>query len=251
MSAPQVVLEGVTRRFGDRTAVAPLSMTVDAGDRIGIVGESGSGKSTLARMIAGLDRPSGGTITIDGRTQTAWMSTTAGRRDLRRRIQLVAQDTTSTFDPRRTVRDALRTPARLLGGHSGARADAVAEEAVADMGLPPAMLDRHPHELSGGQRQRMAIARAMVVRPGLLVCDEAVSALDVSVQGAVLNRIVRYCREHGAGLLFVSHGLPATAFATDDLLVMLHGHVVEHGRTGAVLSSPVHDHTAALVAAHA
>jgi ABC-type glutathione transport system ATPase component len=251
MTAPQVVLEDVTRRFGDKVAVAPLSLTIEAGDRIGVVGESGSGKSTLARMIVGLDAPSAGTITVDGRDQRNWLATTGSRRNLRRRIQLVAQDTTSTFDPRRTIRDALTTPARLLGGHSPAQADSLVEEVVAEMGLPPALVDRYPAELSGGQRQRMAIARALVVRPGLLVCDEAVSALDVSVQGTVLNLIVRYCREQGAGLVFVSHGLPATAFATRDLVVMLHGHVVEHGATADVLGAPTHSYTTALVAAHA
>lgn len=241
---------GVRKSYGRKIAVDGVSFVLAPGERVGIVGESGSGKSTMAKIITGLEKSTAGSITVDGRELNDLMSTRHGRLEYRRRVQLVAQDTTSTFDPRHLVRESLRIPAQILGGHDAAGADAAIAEITAELGIEPAWVDRYPGELSGGRRQRMSIARALIVRPDLLVCDEAVSALDVSVQGVVLNLLKRYSVEHGAGLMFVSHGLPATAFITRELVVMNAGQVVETGRTLELLERPSHPYTQKLVGAY-
>ena len=251
-AAPGVRLEcrNVRKEYRRTTAVRDASFAVEAGARVGIVGESGSGKSTMVKIIMGVEHATSGSVTIDGQDVRTLLSTRQGRLDYRRRVQLVAQDTTTTFDPRRTVRDALRTPAQILGGHDRRGADEAVDAIAGELEIDLRLIDRYPSELSGGQRQRMSIARALVVRPGLLVCDEAVSALDVSVQGTVLNLLKRYSLEHGAGLLFVSHGLPATSFLTSELVVMRAGEVVEAGRTRELIESPRHPYTAHLVSAY-
>jgi peptide/nickel transport system ATP-binding protein len=242
----------VTRRFGRTGHVALDGIDAAFGDgtRVGIVGESGSGKSTLARLAAALDRPTSGTIEFNGQPLAATLGTSFGRRDFRRAVQLVGQDTTSSFDPRRTLRDALRQPAVRLLGLDVAETDARIDALAAEFGLPDGAVDRRPTELSGGQRQRVSLARALIVGPRLLLCDEVVSALDVSVQGAILNAIKRYCVETGAGLVFVSHGLPATAFVAERMIVMYRGRIVEQGATHQVLTAPEHPYTRMLLAAH-
>ncbi|AMM21914.1 peptide ABC transporter ATP-binding protein [Frondihabitans sp. PAMC 28766] len=252
VTTPGVRIEatGVRKSYGRKTAVQDVSFVLGQGERVGIVGESGSGKSTMAKIITGLEKASAGSITVDGHELNSLLSTRAGRLEYRRKVQLVAQDTTSTFDPRHRIRESLRVPAQLLGGHDQAGADQAISEITAELGILPDLVDRFPGELSGGQRQRMSIARALIVRPGLLVCDEAVSALDVSVQGVVLNLLKRYSIDHGAGLMFVSHGLPATAFITRELVVMNAGRVVETGRTLEILERPQHAYTQKLVSAY-
>ncbi|MGE3621249.1 MAG: ABC transporter ATP-binding protein [Acidimicrobiia bacterium] len=248
-----VEADAVTKVFGSRkadrlVAVDRVTLAVEAGRRVGIVGESGSGKSTLARMLVGLDAPTSGTILFDGNGLP-----TLSRADMtgfRRAVQFVAQDTSSSFDPRRTLRDAVRTPAQRLLGLDRRAADARVEETFELLGLPLELADRIPGDVSGGQRQRVALARALVVQPRILVCDEVVSALDVSVQGSILNLLKRYCAEHDAGLVFVSHGLPATAFIAEELVVMRHGTIVEQGTTAQVLHEPGHDYTRLLLRAH-
>ncbi|GAA1855142.1 ABC transporter ATP-binding protein [Pseudonocardia ailaonensis] len=243
----------VRRSFGGRggaahTAVDGVDLLVDSGRRIGIVGESGSGKSTVVRMMVGLDAPTSGSVTFDG-NPVATMPT-AALRNFRRQVQLVAQDTSSSFDPRRTLRDAIRKPCHNLLGLDTASADAAIDATLAALSLDPALASRKPHQVSGGQRQRFSIARALVVRPRIIVCDEAVSALDVSVQGSVLNLLKEHCEAHDAGLVFVSHGLPATAFIADELIVMYQGKIVEHGPTGQVLFASRHPYTRSLVDAY-
>lgn len=243
-------IEGLSKIYGVKTAVSDFSTKLESGTLTGIVGESGSGKSTVVKLLMGLEKPTSGSIHIDGQDLRSVMSTAAGRRGYRRRVQLVSQDTTTTFDPRRRMRESLRRPAQLLAGLDHAAANAAVDQIAHELGIRPELLDRFPGQVSGGQRQRMSIVRALVARPSLLVCDEAVSALDVSVQGAVLNLIKTYCQHHGAGLLFVSHGLPATAFITRELLVMYRGHLVETGATSDVLEKPKHEYTRSLVAAY-
>ncbi len=250
----QVDADNVSKVFGSRrtshAAVSEVTLRIGDSRRVGIIGESGSGKSTLARMLVGLESPSTGTILFDG---VAMSTSTAARADLldfRRAVQFVAQDTGSSFDPRRTLRDAVRTPAQILLGLDRAAADALVDETVAGLSLAVPLADRHPNEVSGGQRQRFALARAMIVRPRILVCDEVVSALDVSVQGSVLNLLKRYSIEHRAALAFVSHGLPATAFLCDELVVMRSGRIVEQGSTEQVVRRPQHEYTRRLLAAH-
>ena len=246
-------MQEVTRRFrtvhGVFTAVDRVSMELDGGSAIGVVGESGSGKSTLGRMAVGLDRPTTGTVSLNGRSVAGLARSRADRRYLRQTVQLIGQDSTSSFDPRLTVRQSLRLPLRRLRGMSTEEADATVDETLTSLGLSATHADRSPGELSGGQRQRASLARALVVRPRLLVCDEVVSALDVSVQGEVLNLLKEYCTTHGAGLLFISHGLPATAFACRELVVMRAGRIVERGPTEQVLTEPGHGYTRQLIAA--
>lgn len=246
--------ENVSRVFGRghsrNVAVRPLDLEIDSGTSLGIVGESGSGKSTLLRLLVGLDMPTGGEVLFDGTPIRRLMSTPSGMRQFRRAVQLVAQDTFSSFDPRRTLRDAVATPLRVLRGIKGEPAETEMRDVLALLKLDPAFLDRYPGQLSGGQRQRFALARALVVRPRILMCDEVVSALDVSVQGAVLNMIRDYCNAYDVGLGFVSHGLPATAFIASSLIVMRNGEVVERGATTDVLNRPQHPYTQALLDAY-
>jgi ABC-type glutathione transport system ATPase component len=246
---------GVTKRFGGRgsrgfTAVDEVSLTFDSTRMIGIVGESGSGKSTLARMMVGLERPSSGSVTLNGRELGGQLALRADRVYARRTLQFVGQDTTSSFDPRRTLRDAVRRPVVLLNGSDNGAADAQVDSILERLGLSGRQADRYPFEVSGGQRQRFALARGLVVSPRLLVCDEVVSALDVSVQGTILNMLKKYCAEEQAGLMFVSHGLPATAFIADELVVMLNGRIVEHGPTQRIIDAPEHPYTIRLLDAY-
>jgi peptide/nickel transport system ATP-binding protein len=198
--------------------------------------------------MVGLDHPTAGRVSFRG--QELRNLTPGDIRDFRRSVQLIAQDTTSSFDPRRTLRDAVRRPAQELLGCDRAAADALVDETLGTVGLLPKLADRKPHEVSGGQRQRFSIARALVVRPQLIVCDEVVSALDVSVQGTVLNFLKHYCASTGAGLVFVSHGLPATAFISEQILVMKDGRAVEFGETSQVMHFSEHAYTRSLVEAY-
>ncbi|WP_181779687.1 ABC transporter ATP-binding protein [Pseudonocardia pini] len=255
MSAPiRVEVDGLGKDFvgpdGRFTAVRDQTFAIDGGTRIGLIGESGSGKSTLARMIAGLATPTRGTVHVDGRDVHRLLATRAGRTEHWRAVQMVAQDTTSSFDPRRTLRDAVATPAVRLCGLTTVEANRRVDETLAFLSLPAALADRRPSDLSGGQRQRFALARALVVRPRLLVCDEVVSALDVSVQGTILNLLKNYSLEFGAAMLFVSHGLPATAFVSTSLMVMRAGAVVESGPVESVVTAPAHPYTRQLIAAY-
>ncbi|OLT10417.1 peptide ABC transporter ATP-binding protein [Pseudonocardia sp. CNS-139] len=232
------------------TAVKPLDFEIDSTSAIGIVGESGSGKSTLARMLVGLEPVSSGVVTYNAAPLPQFLRSRTGRRDFRAAVQFVAQDTSSSFDPRRTLGDAVETPLAILHGITGDAAAERVAEVLALLQLDPGHLRRYPSEVSGGQRQRFALARALVVRPRILLCDEVVSALDVSVQGTVLNIIKEYCETNAVGLAFVSHGLPATAFVARELVVMRAGEVVERGPTRQVLDDPQHPYTASLLAAY-
>jgi peptide/nickel transport system ATP-binding protein len=243
--------EGVTKTFGrGHVAVAGVDTTFSVGLRTGIVGESGSGKSTLARMLVGLERPTTGAVTWRGREIAGLLGTRPGRADFRREVQFVGQDTTSSFDPRHSLRRAVTTSAQRLLGLSDAEAGSRAEATLGRLGIAPHLADRLPGQISGGQRQRFAIARALVVEPRVLICDEIVSALDVSVQGAILNMIKRIGRDTGAGVVFVSHGLPATAFLCDEIAVMFRGEIVERGPARRIVHEPAHEYTRGLLAAH-
>jgi peptide/nickel transport system ATP-binding protein len=232
------------------TALHDTSLDLGTTTSLGIVGESGSGKSTLAKVIVGLTPPSTGSVSVDARPMKNLLSGRADRRWLRSQVQFVAQDTTSAFNPRHRLVRSLTRPAVLLRGLDEAAAKREVRDVLAMLEVPDGLVDRYPSEVSGGQRQRLALARALVVRPQLLVCDEVVSALDVSVQGTVLNHLKDYCEEQECGLVFVSHGLPATAFLCRDLAVMSAGRIVETGPTVATLKNPQHEYTAELVAAY-
>lgn len=229
-------------------ALDGVDFTAEPGRRIGVIGESGSGKSTLVRMLLGLDTPTTGTARFRGADIS-----TMKRADVlryRREVQLVAQDTSSSFDPLRSLRSSVRRPAIDLLGLPKAKADEAVDRVLTSLTIDPRLAERRPGAVSGGQRQRFAIARALIVEPQILVCDESVSALDVSVQGSVLNEIKRYCEDSGAGLVFVSHGVPATAFISTELAVMHRGRIVDRGTTDDLVLRSQHPYTRTLLDAY-
>ncbi|WP_068402568.1 ABC transporter ATP-binding protein [Kribbia dieselivorans] len=225
-------------------ALREVSLTVEAGERLGIVGESGSGKSTLLRHIAGLEQPTSGTIRFDGKD----ISGLSGRRlgFLRDRLQLVFQDPMGSLDPRMTVAQIVAEPL-----HARRVRDAAArvEEVLAAVGLPAEAAGRYPHQFSGGQRQRISIARALTVSPDVLLADEPVSALDVSVRAQVLNLISTLVDARDLTLVFVSHDLSVIRHLCDRVVVMRAGQIVEDGPTEQVWRDPQHDYTRRLIAA--
>jgi peptide/nickel transport system ATP-binding protein len=220
------------------TALAGVSIEVGAGESVGLVGESGSGKTTLARMLAGLEHPTSGEITIDGIAASDW-SRLGGkdRRRLRGTVQIVFQDPYSSLNPMHTVGAALAEAVHI---HDPAAKDVPAQvgDLLASVGLPPAYAQRRPAALSGGERQRVAIARALAVRPRVLICDEPVSALDVSVQAQILNLLAAIRAERGIGYLFITHDLSIVRQITDYVYVMHRGRIAEAGPTEQVLTRP-------------
>jgi len=249
-TGPALRVSGVTKHFGSRKRFAALddiSLECSPHELTGIVGESGSGKSTLARILVGLESASSGSVRYGDSEVPKLLSSTTSRLAFRRDVQFIGQDTTSSFDPRQTLRESVLKPLIALRGASAADARRTASEVFDELGLPDGLADRYPDQVSGGQRQRFSIARGLVVRPRFLLCDEVVSALDVSVQGKILNVIKRYCRDTSAGLVFVSHGLPATAFVADRIVVMYRGTIVESGATDDILNRPQHPYTRSLL----
>ena len=229
-----------------RVALAGVTLHLRAGETLGVVGESGSGKSTLGRLAVGLERPDSGTVRFKG--EDRWAAVGPGKRQLRRDAQMVFQDPFGSLDPRPTVARIVAEPLGLLRlGRAVAAARTV--EALAEVGIGAEALDRYPHEFSGGQRQRVAIARALITRPALLVADEPVSALDVSVQAQVLNLLAELRTRHGLALLFISHDLAVVAHLADRIAVMQAGQVVEEGPRDQILTSPRHPYTRSLLAA--
>ncbi len=224
-------------------AVNAVDLSVGTGECVALVGPSGCGKSTLARMIVGLDSATEGHFTFDS-LQFRGRDLPANKRA---DISLVFQDPFGSFDPRMTIAESLGEPLHLLGRIAPMERQQRLIEAIKSVGLDPAMLTRYPHEFSGGQRQRLAIARAMVTRPRLLVLDEPVSALDVSVRGDVLNLLARLQAEYGLTYLIISHDLDMVAAMADRVLVMEAGRIVEEGRPDELFAAPQHALTRALM----
>ncbi|PWU28623.1 ABC transporter ATP-binding protein [Pseudomonas sp. RW407] len=229
-----------------RQAVAAASFTLRAGETLGIVGESGSGKTTLTRMVLGLERPDSGEVYLRGQAWSA-LDALAQRRE-RRRVQVVFQDPLASFDPRYTVARVLDEALAQAGG-SRAERQQRARELLELVRLPAGMLARRPIELSGGQRQRIAIARALAAQPEILVCDEPVSALDVSVQAQILDLLADLKQRLGLACLFISHDLGVVRHVSDRVLVMKDGHIVETGPVREVFARPQHAYTRALLGA--
>jgi ABC-type glutathione transport system ATPase component len=225
-------------------ALRGVSLEVKAGERFGIVGESGCGKSTLLRILAGLDRATSGQVVVEGTDITRLPERRL--RFLRESLQLVFQDPMSSLDPRMRVRDIIAEPL-VVQGHpaTGERVRELLEE----VGLSADAGDRYPHQFSGGQRQRISIARALAPRPRILVADEPVSALDVSVRAQVLNLISDLVDELSLTLVFVSHDLSVVKHVCDRVAVMNRGQIVETGATGDVYAAPSHQYTRKLVSA--
>ena len=236
-------LRGLFRRGAAVRAVTDVSLSIPAGGALGLVGESGSGKSTLGRLVLGLLAPSSGQVLVDGLDLAT--ASRGAMKALRRRMQLVFQDPYSSLDPRR------RVGAQIADGmaiHGIAREGGVAG-LLAQVGLPPGHASRYPHEFSGGQRQRIAIARALATGPDLLVADEPVSALDVSVQAQVLTLLAGLRAELGLALLFISHDLPVVRSLCDRVAVLYLGRVMEEGPAAALFERPLHPYTQALLSA--
>jgi peptide/nickel transport system ATP-binding protein len=256
-SPPLLEARGLVREYpvpGARRGTPPLravddvALAIAPGERVGLVGESGSGKSTLVRTLLGLERPVAGTVCVDGRDLHA--ADAAEQRRLRRRVQVVFQDPYGSLNPRHRVERIVAEPLHLLDAPPAADARrTLVERLLADVGLEPAHADRYPHEFSGGQRQRIAIARALAVDPGLVVLDEAVSALDATLRTQVLELLEALRRRRGLAYLFVSHDLGVVRAVTDRVLVMRRGRVVESGPTSRVLDAPEHPYTRELAAA--
>ncbi|MFC5694770.1 dipeptide ABC transporter ATP-binding protein [Pseudomonas sp. GCM10022186] len=247
-----VQAEGVKKQFTgpdgvSRSAVGGVSFTLRAGETLGIVGESGSGKTSLTRIVLGLERPDGGRVLLRGRDWAGLDG--AERRAERRRIQVVFQDPLSSFDPRYSVERVLAEALAVAGVPRGRERRQRAIELLRRVRLDESLLARRPIELSGGQRQRIAIARALAAEPEVLVCDEPVSALDVSVQAQILDLLAELKRDLGLACLFISHDLGVIQHVSDHVLVMKDGEVVERGPVRDVFSRPQHPYTRALLGA--
>jgi len=239
-----------TRLFtapGRFRAVRNVSFTLNRGERLGLVGESGCGKSTLTRAILGLEPVQGGEILLDGAPVFAGPRPNLA---VRRKMQVVFQDPFGSFNPRHRVDRLITEPFFLLPDPpTGAARKAAVEDALVAVGLRGRDAERYIHEFSGGQRQRIAIARALIIRPRLILFDEAVSALDVSVRAQILDLLAELCRTHDLGYLFISHDLSVVRTVTDRVLVMQAGEIVEQGPTESVFSNPQHPYTQTLIAA--
>src|SRR5262245_26040482 len=228
-------------------AVDDLSLSVTKGETLGVVGESGCGKSTVARLLIRLIRPDRGTVVLDGDPVDEPHGITV--RELRRQVQMVFQDSYASLNPRLTIGETLAF-APKAHGVPAEEARARVRDLLSKVGLDPnSYADRYPHELSGGQRQRVNIARALALRPRLVILDEAVSALDKSVEAQVLNMLVDLKTEFGLTYLFISHDLNVVQYLSDRVLVMYLGKVVEIGNVDAIYGNPLHPYTRALLSA--
>ena len=256
MTAPLLVVDDLTKQYrlprdsllssaATVQALDGVSFTLHAGRSLGVVGESGSGKSTLARLVMALESPTRGRVLFEG--VDPHQLNAAALRSARAQFQMVFQDPFGSLDPRRTVLQTVAEPLALLRGAGKAEQRERAAEALAAVGLDSADLSKYPHEFSGGQRQRIAIARALITRPRLIVADEPVSALDVSVQAQVLNLMQDLQQQFGVTYLFISHDLAVVDLVCDDVIVLHQGVIVEHGSPDRLFRTPSHPHTRRLL----
>ncbi|MDI3417060.1 ABC transporter ATP-binding protein [Streptomyces luteolus] len=244
---PEYALQavGLTRSYGAVRAVDGVSFALPKGGSLGIVGESGSGKTTTARIVVGLEQADAGEVLVGGARRASAVRGRARRLARAREVQMVFQDPLQSLDPRTSVESVLR---ETLGLHFPGRDHTPrVRELLDQVGLGPRAADARPGGLSGGQRQRVAIARALAVEPAVLVLDEAVAALDVSVQAQILNLLADIREQTAVGYLFITHDLGAVRCVTDDVIVMRQGRVVEAGSTSEVLGSPRHPYTRLLM----
>ncbi len=255
---PLLAACGLTKRyavrrgvFGARTASLPalrgVSFEIGAGRTLGLVGESGSGKTTIGRIVARLIEPDAGSIRFAGED---WLAL-SGRalRERRRDLQVVFQDPQTSLNPRMRAGDQIAEPLRVQGLARGRALGDRVGELLRDVGLPPEVARRYPRELSGGQRQRVAIARALATSPRLVVCDEPVSALDVSVAAQIVNLLLDLRERAGLSYLFIAHDLAVVSRIADRIAVLYVGRIVEEGPAGELTARPLHPYTAALIAA--
>jgi peptide/nickel transport system ATP-binding protein len=243
------IRRGLLRRVvGHVRAVDGVDLSVRAGRTVALVGESGCGKTTVGRSILGLERPQEGSVRFRGRELVGLSPREL--REVRRELQIVFQDPMASLDPRMRVRDAVAEGMKAfgLGASETERTERVAA-LFERVRLDPGAMDRYPHEFSGGQRQRICIARALAVEPELLICDEAVSALDVSIQAQILNLLGDLQRELGLAYLFITHDLSVVRYLADEVAVMYLGEIVERAPTAQLFEAPTHPYTRGLLAA--
>jgi oligopeptide transport system ATP-binding protein len=262
-AGPLLEVSGLTKRFAEKhsvidrfrrrppgvlTALDEVDISVKQGETLGVVGESGSGKSTLARCILRLHEPDAGTVSFEGRDVLA---ASAGElRGLRREMQMVYQDPYSSLNPRIRIGSAVAEPARVHGIVERGAEEEYAAELLERVGIRRESMRRFPHEFSGGQRQRIAIARSLAVQPKLLIADEAVSALDVSIQAQLLSLLEEIRRDLGLTIVFIAHQLAVISRLADRVAIMYLGKIVETGTTADVFANPRHPYTRALLEAH-
>jgi ABC-type glutathione transport system ATPase component len=229
-------------------AVHDVSLDIHAGETLGLVGESGSGKSTLGRLVLRLIEPTSGSVRFDGRD----LLTASGRdiRALRRDMQIIFQDPFGSLDPRMRVADLIAEPL-VIHGRGGSRAEVKTRvaELLRIVGLDVSAAGRYPHEFSGGQRQRIVIARALALRPKFIVCDEPVSALDVSVGAQIVNLLAQLQREFGLTYLFISHSMPVVRYLSTRIAVMYRGNIIEVNSTEQITKAPQQEYTRSLLGA--
>ena len=244
------VSEGIvlSRKIGDVKAVDGVDFTINRGETLGLVGESGCGKTTTGRCILRLERPTAGEILFDGRDVNRMQRSELVA--LRRRMQVIFQDPYSSLNPRRKVGDIIAEPIKVHGVEpDAARRRARVRELLAVCGLDPKFTDRYPHEMSGGQRQRVGIARALALDPEFIVCDEAVSALDVSIQAQVVNLLEDLRERFGLTYLFIAHDLSVVRHLCQRVAVMYLGRIVEMADNNELFDNPLHPYTQALLSA--
>ena len=239
------VKRGLFKEPGHLQAVGGISFAIEPGKTLAVVGESGCGKSTLARMVTLIEKPTEGSLSLDGIDAVNPPSNYA--RELRRMVQLVFQNPYGSLNPRKKVGTILEEPLAINTKLSSSERTERARAMMAKVGLRPEHYNRYPHMFSGGQRQRIAIARALMLSPKLVVADEPVSALDVSIQAQVLNLLADLQQEMGLAYLFISHDLGVVRHIAHDVLVMYLGHAVEHGPKDRIYARPLHPYTQALL----
>jgi len=248
LTVDQLVVEYPSKKFRAKPfrALTDINITIGRGETLGLVGESGSGKTTLGRAILGLAPVTGGTISFDGKDISR--ATRKDRRVLSRDLQVVFQDPYTSLNPALEIGDILAEPLGVQGMEAAAAKKRV-RELLDQVGLPADAINRLPREFSGGQRQRVAIARALALSPKLIVCDEPVSALDLSTQARVLDLFLQIQKDTGVSYLFVSHDLDVVRHISHRVAVMYHGEIVEQGPAGVVTTDPDHPYTQRLLLA--
>lgn len=240
---PVLEVSGLRKEFGQLVAVDDVSFAVPQAGSLAIVGESGSGKTTIARMIVGLERPTAGTITACGRDRSGQARSTRQRRRRGSEVQIVFQDPYTSLDPRQTGEATINEVLKLHHGWTADRRRDRIAELTGLVGLDERQARALPRALSGGQRQRVAIARALAAEPRVLILDESVAALDVSIQAQVLNLLADIRDSTGVSFVLISHDLAVVRQLTDDVIVLHRGEVVERGKTASVLDDPQHEYT--------